>query len=503
VHACDGVPAARRTFPRPVDEPSLVDFLLCGDEAEPCAAFRPRRSTERLSLSPVPDSMTSQRLLLVGADDSPLGDAAVALRHDGFAAHHVQGVIDAMASLRSSTVDLVVIDLPADDRKSDSVLAQIRAEFPALPILVVAAAAAEESHLLHHGASDVVRRPLSLQVLRQALARAFAAQLERQQERQVLQRFGRFLEGIVGRSRRMTEVYERIMRVAPSSAPVLVAGETGTGKELVAGAIHRVSGRGSFVPVNCSAIPAHLLESELFGHVRGAFTGADRDRRGLFEAAHQGTLFLDEIAELPLELQPKLLRVLQSGEFRRVGEVEVRRVDVRIIAATHRDLRDEVRAGRFREDLFFRINVLQVEVPPLRERPTDIPLLAERFLSRLAERDNEPRKSFTPDALAALVAYPWPGNVRQLLNFVERSAILADGREITRDALPDEILGATTRSDRIGSAADRCLTLAELEREYIFEILERCNGNKSRAAHLLGMPRRTLYRRLEEYEASG
>jgi DNA-binding NtrC family response regulator len=309
---------------------------------------------------------------------------------------------------------------------------------------------------------------------------------------------GALPRGVIGRSRAMREVFRQISRVAAAPVPVLVTGETGTGKELIAEAVHRASGRSVFVPVNCSAIPASLLESELFGHVRGAFTGAERDRVGLFEAADGGTIFLDEIAELPLALQSKLLRVLQSGEFRRVGETEVRTAVVRLIAATHRNLEEAVAAGSFREDLFYRINVLRLHVPALRERTADIPLLAETFLSEFGRRDQQPDRTLTQAALAHLAAYPWPGNVRQLRNTIERLAVLCDRDVIDVQDLPDVMRHGPMTSPAYRKLGQD-LTLADVEREHILAVLRRVDGNRSRAAEILGMPRRTLYRRLQEY----
>jgi two-component system response regulator PilR (NtrC family) len=297
----------------------------------------------------------------------------------------------------------------------------------------------------------------------------------------------------------MRRLFEQIERVAASSANVLVIGETGTGKELVAGAIHRASRRDPFVPINAAAIPADLLESELFGHAKGAFTGAAQAKPGLFEVAHGGTLFLDEIGEMPTQLQAKLLRVLQSGELRRVGEVENRSVDVRVIAATHHDLRTSIAARRFREDLFFRLNVVPIEVPPLRERPTDIPLLAERFLAQLCQREGWPEKRISAAALAALVEYSWPGNVRELLNVVQHSAIFAEKGEIRPEDLPEAVYRRLEPPEEVSDAAERQLSLAELEREYVLELLRRVGGNKKRAAELLQVPRRTLYRMLASY----
>jgi two-component system response regulator HydG len=286
---------------------------------------------------------------------------------------------------------------------------------------------------------------------------------------------------------------------------VLITGESGTGKELVARALHARSNRGAFVTVNCGALPENLLESELFGHERGAFTGADRRKEGLFQVADGGTLFLDEIAELPLPLQPKLLRALEQSEVRPVGAVTSRTVNVRLLAASNRNLEHEAAAGRLRDDLFWRLNVLQVEVPPLRERTDDIPLLAHHFLARGAGEGKIQSRtaptSFSADALAALTFYSWPGNVRELRNAVYRAATLADGSTVTLADLPERITAGGQVSERISAAARQQLTMREMERLYIMEVLRQVSGNKSRAADILGLDRKTLYRKLDEYRA--
>jgi DNA-binding NtrC family response regulator len=305
--------------------------------------------------------------------------------------------------------------------------------------------------------------------------------------------------GIIGASQAMRDLFQVLRRVAPSRHPVLVTGESGTGKELVARELHRVSGRGSFVAVNCAAFPENLLESELFGAEKGAFTGADRERAGLFEAADGGTLFLDEIGELPLALQPKLLRALESGEFRRVGSTRTRTADIRLIAATHRDLDDEVREGRFREDLFWRLNVFHVHLPPLRGRPADIPLLAEH-LARSAGGPGAAAPRISPEAMALLVAYPWPGNVRELRNAIERAAALATQETIRPEDLPPRISEAGRTAVLVNRASSQMAPLRDLEKAYIQEILRQTGGNKSRAAEILGLDRKTLYRKLEEYD---
>ena len=300
----------------------------------------------------------------------------------------------------------------------------------------------------------------------------------------------------------MRDVFDLIRRVADSPTNILITGESGTGKELVAKATHYNSGRrdAPFVPVNCAAIPDMLLESELFGHLKGAFTDAKTDRRGLFEEAQGGTLFLDEISELPLMLQAKLLRAIQEREIRRVGATRPVSVDVRIIAATNLNLAEEVKAKRFREDLYYRLNVIEVHLPPLRERKEDIPLLVEAFLRRCAEAGRKEVKGMTESALAVLIDYPWPGNVRELENVIERAVTLTRNDKITPEDFPPTVQGA--RGDRrvVDEAAERTRSLGEVEQEYILRIMDKTGGNKYQAAQILGIDRKTLYRKLDEIE---
>jgi DNA-binding NtrC family response regulator len=294
--------------------------------------------------------------------------------------------------------------------------------------------------------------------------------------------------GLIGASRAMREVAARIVRVAGSPLPVLITGESGTGKELVARAVHQASGRGALVAVNCAALPLDLLESELFGHQRGAFSGAVRDKPGLFEAAHGGTLFLDEIGDLPLALQPKLLRALESGEIRRLGSTTPQMVDTRVLAATNKDLSEEVRTGRFRQDLFWRLHVLSIRVPALRERVADIPLLVEHFAAG---------RPVSAEAMARLTAHPWPGNVRELRNAIERALAMRTGDSIEARDLAE--LSTETTGGLLAGSIEQQVPLRELERSYILMVLETVRGNKSRAAEILGLDRKTLYRKLEEF----
>jgi DNA-binding NtrC family response regulator len=310
---------------------------------------------------------------------------------------------------------------------------------------------------------------------------------------------------IVGRSPAMLDVYKLVARVAVSMSTVLVVGESGTGKELVARAIHSHSARssGPFVAVNCTALTESLLESELFGHAKGAFTGAVQSKRGLFEEAQGGTLFLDEIGDINPKMQAQLLRVLQEGEIRRVGGSEAIDIDVRVVAATNRDLEEEVQRSRFREDLYFRINVVTIRLPPLRERPEDIPLLVDHFLSKYAQREGRAESGVADDAMELLRRYGWPGNVRELENVIERALALSKSGIILPSDLPTEVRGSDDQpaplhgyGGGLGLIDDRP-TLAELEQRYVNFILQEEGGNKKRAAEILGIDRRTLYRTLE------
>ncbi|MFN9741961.1 MAG: sigma-54 interaction domain-containing protein, partial [Acidobacteriota bacterium] len=309
-------------------------------------------------------------------------------------------------------------------------------------------------------------------------------------------------ELIIGASRQMQELFKLINRAARSTSTVLITGESGTGKELVARSIHQMSHReGAFIAVNCAAIPAELMESELFGHTGQAFTGARQARAGLFESADNGTIFLDEIGEMPVALQPKLLRVLQEGTVRRVGHDREREINLRVIAATNRDLEKEVQEGRFREDLYWRLNVIHLHIPPLRERPFDIPLLVEHFLNKIADKSGQLPFNVTPETLAILTAYQWPGNARELENAIERAVALAEGGNLVPDDLPERVRNQAGTTTLIARGKESRLTLYQLEREYIVETLRMTGKNKSRAAEILGVDRRTLHRKLDEYRA--
>ena len=404
-------------------------------------------------------------------------------------------------------IDLVLTDVQMPELKGDELLAKVRRTRGDAPVIVITAFGSVENavEMVKQGAYSYLTKPFAtkdlLEVVRAALTQSEAARAQAKLRRELPISNNR----IVGASRPMRELLDIISRAGRSSSNILITGESGTGKELVARAVHEASDRNKreFVAVNCAAIPSELVESELFGHTGQAFTGARAARAGLFEEASGGTLFLDEIGELPLNIQPKLLRVLQEGTIRRVGDSREKQVDMRVIAATNRDLEKAVSTGEFREDLYWRINVIQLHIPPLRERAVDIPLLIEHFLAKIAKKQNSAPLEIAPETLALLTAYSWQGNVRELENTLERAIALARGAILTIEDLPERIRRASGQTEAILSAAkSKRLTLDELERQYILEIMKEADGNKSRAAEILGLDRKTLYRKLEEYSTA-
>jgi DNA-binding NtrC family response regulator len=450
---------------------------------------------------------TTHRLqILVVEDDANLREALAALVAAQEAeARPAASVEEARTLLAKAEFDAALVDLTLPDGSGLELLGDPDARGRPEYIVITGDATAETAvQALRRGALDYLTKPVDRSRLRSALEnvrRTRALRHEVSDLREQLRELGCF-GPMVGRSEAMQKVYELIERVAPTDASVFVVGESGTGKELVAEAIHRLSGRKSrpFVAVNCGAMAPTLIESELFGHEKGSFTGADRRRAGYFERADGGTLFLDEITEMPSELQVKLLRVLESGTVTRVGATESVAVDTRIIAASNRNLADTVAEGEFREDLLYRLNVFPIELPPLRQRAGDVALLAEHFLAVLNARDGD-AKRLTPRALRRLEQQPWPGNVRELKNLVERLWILAD-TEIDQDAIPSAVGASPAPSDdtvlevRVGTALD------EVERRMILATLDSLDGNKKRAAKQLGISLKTLYNRLAVYGAS-
>lgn len=453
----------------------------------------------------------AERVLVVEDDEALRSLLVEEIEDRGLTVRGAESAESAREILEGWAADVVVTDIRLPGASGRDLL-RWGAALPDGPdfLLITAFGSVREAvDSLRAGASDFLTKPLDLDHMAAALERT----LEVRRLRHRVREFAQLLEdgefyGMVGRSEPMRQVYDRITRIAPAGGPVLVVGESGTGKELVARAIHEESdrSRGRFVAVNCAGIPNDLLESEFFGHVEGAFTGARRARKGLFEEASGGTLMLDEIGEMPAAMQSKLLRVLEEGRVRPVGSNREREVDVRIIAATNRDLRDVVSSGTFREDLYFRLETFTLRVPPLRERGDDLDLLLAHFLSVFSTRAGKPIRGFTASAMRRLHRYPFPGNVRELRNVVERVVTFATGDQIQDGDLPDRIRQhSTARSEEAGvpepllSDEDDVLpTLREVEQRYIRYVLDRVDGNKRRAAALLGIARRTLYRRLED-----
>ncbi|MDX2023016.1 MAG: sigma-54 dependent transcriptional regulator [Deltaproteobacteria bacterium] len=435
--------------------------------------------------------------ILVAEDDAVSRELlSEILRGDGY---DVQAVSDGAQAVAQAAggFDLVLSDVRMEGLTGLDVLAAFSTQSPDTPVILITAFGDINGAMeaIGKGAYDYISKPFVVEELRQTVGRA----LERRRLSAQTSEPPRDLATIEGRSPQMLDVYKLVARVAPSMAPVLVQGESGTGKELVARTIHDRSGRSPFVPVNCTAVPDALLESELFGHARGAFTGAVGARKGLFELAHGGTLFLDEIGDMGPKMQAQLLRVLQDGVLRPVGASESVHVDVRLVCATNRDLEAEVRAGRFREDLFFRINVVRVLLPPLRQRLKDIPLLVEHFLAKVSKRERRRLPKVSDEVLRLFERYAWPGNVRELENVVERASAVAESNVILPSDLPPEIQGLSVPTKTGGIMDDRP-PLEELERRYVSLIVDENGGNKKRAAELLGIDRRTLYRILARGE---
>ncbi|MGH8071406.1 MAG: sigma-54-dependent transcriptional regulator [Candidatus Entotheonellia bacterium] len=414
----------------------------------------------------------------------------------------------ALAHVETHFYDLILMDVRMAQLDGMAALKAINVRSPGIPVVLMTAygSVRDAVEAMKLGAYDYLTKPLDIDELKLTVARGLRhAALEEENARlRALVGCDVDVSAIIGTSEPMQRVFEAIALVAPTEATVLIEGESGTGKELVAQAIHANSPRrtGPLITVNCAALPETLLESELFGHERGAFTGATERRLGRFELAHHGTIFLDEIGELTPAAQTKLLRVLQSQEFERVGGTHTLKVDVRVIAATNKDLEAAVHTGQFRDDLRYRLQVFPLTVPPLRERRDDIPLLAEHFLKSYTERHRRRLRGLTPRALDLFMRYDWPGNVRELEHTIERAVILARGEHLTPEELPPNIRAAsgdledTTLQE---PAVPVGLTLKEVERELIRKTLEHTGGNRTKAAEVLGISRATLHNKLKEY----
>jgi DNA-binding NtrC family response regulator len=401
--------------------------------------------------------------------------------------------------------DLVLLDLALPDRNGMDILMDVHAQDPGLSVIMITAYGTVENAVkaMQSGAANFIQKPWDNEKLladvRAAVARHRAEEENIQLKRALKQRYN--FEHIVGKSEAMLKIFDLVAQVAPSRSTVLLQGESGTGKELIAKAIHLNSQRRDrpFVPVNTGSMPPDLLESTLFGHVKGAFTSAIASKKGLFEVADKGTLFLDEIGTMGMDTQSKILRVLQDRKFMHLGGVHELQVDVRIIAATNVDLRQLVREGKFREDLFYRLNVITIDLPPLRQRKEDIPLLVDHFLRKYSEENERPYRRITPEGLRPLISYSWPGNVRELENVIERAVVLSSGQEIGVELLPDQIAGRGTPFPVLEHRPDASLfdILEDCERRIIADMLEKCNWNQTEAAERFRVPLSTLNQKIK------
>jgi two-component system response regulator HydG len=454
------------------------------------------------------------RILVADDHDAVREGIVLSLTRLGHEVQGVRGGAEAIAAYRKRPADVVVTDLRMVPVDGIEVVRRLREADPEATVVVISAhgTIATAVDAMREGAIDFIEKPFRPEVLRARVEKAIEISRERRGARTARARAEALAEdlgrehdphGIVGGSEAMRRVLEQVRKVAPTDATVLVLGESGTGKELVARAVHDGSPRREkpFVSVSCAAIPETLLESELFGHEKGSFTGAVRRKLGRFELAHEGTLFLDEVGELPPSVQVKLLRVLQERRFERVGGEETVEVDVRLVSATNRDLAAMVRGGRFREDLYYRLDVVPILLPPLRERPGDVEELARHFLARAAPRLGRAVKGFTPEALEVLRRHRWPGNVRELENVVEQALVFADGELVTPAELPEALRRAPPAPGLPVPTGDRSLTdvLEDLERQLILGAYEKARGVKAETARLLGIKPSALYYKLEKY----
>ena len=453
-----------------------------------------------------PLSADAVRVLVVDDETSILDSLRILLKTEGFIPLTAQGGRQGIERLTELRPDIVLTDVRMPDVSGVQVLSAARQADPDIPVILMTAQATLQSAMqaVNEGAYYYIQKPFRNDELIAILRRAAEhrkLRVENQVLKQEIRRRDRnAAQRPVGRSKSWVEVLRLAETVAPTDSTVLITGESGTGKEVIARYIHELSARAdhSFMSINCGALPESLLESELFGHVKGSFTGAVKDKAGLFAAANNGTFFLDEIGETTPSTQVKLLRALQQREVIPVGATEAVSVDTRVLAATNRDLEEEIKRGGFRADLFYRLNVIAVHLPPLRQRADDLPLLAEGFLARSAALRNEDPKTLSEGALDALMAYAWPGNVRELENALERAVILSSSREIPVDALPERVT-ARRAEPLVSERAPSSPTLEAIERAYIQWVLQNEGGNKSRAADMLGIDPSTLYRKLARY----
>jgi DNA-binding NtrC family response regulator len=450
---------------------------------------------------------TNQARILVVDDDREMCQFLVdVLGEEGYRVEMVHDGPSAVQKYRAECFDLTITDLMMPRMRGTELVKQLKEiDAHALVLLITAFGSIESAvEAMHAGAFHYVTKPfrtdeILLQVKRALEQHNLQSEIERLRQ-QVHSRYG--FENIIGQSARMREIFELVAHVSDLAVNVLIVGESGTGKEMIARAIHQNSARAarSFIPINCAAIPETLLESELFGYVRGAFTDARKDRRGLFQAAAGGLLFLDEISEIPLGLQAKLLRVIEDKEVRPLGTNQGEKVDARLVSACNRDPELLVQEGRFRQDLYYRLNVIRIDLPPLRERAEDIPILIEHFMRKFSGQIQRKLDGIEPEALQALTNYHWPGNVRELEHTIERAVLLGKESRIGLQDFPPSLVVRNTNVLPLTDAVAKSYTLRDLEKEYIMRVMETAGGNKTEAAKILGVDRTTLYRKLEEYK---
>ncbi|HKT52539.1 MAG TPA: sigma-54 dependent transcriptional regulator [Candidatus Angelobacter sp.] len=457
-----------------------------------------------LSRAPV-ENAVGGTVLIIDDETAIRESLETLLEFEGYAVQSAETGEEGLAKLAETPFDLVLLDFALPDRNGLEILADIRNRDPQLAVIMITAYGTVDNAVraMQNGATNFIQKPWDNEKLladvRAAVARRRAEEENEQLKRALRQRYS--FENIVGKSDPMLRIFDLVGQVASSRSTVLIQGESGTGKELIAKAIHANSPRKNqpFVPVNTGSMPTDLLESTLFGHVKGAFTSAIASKKGLFEVADSGTIFLDEIGTMSLETQSKILRVLQDRKFMHLGGVHEIQVDVRVIAATNIDLKVLVREGKFREDLFYRLNVITVDLPPLRSRAVDIPLLVNHFLAKFSTENSKPPRQISPEALRPLMDYGWPGNVRELENVIERAVVLSNGPVIGIELLPDHIVGRGSPGRMFEHRPDASLfeIVEDLERRLIGEMLEKCNWNQTEAADRFHIPLSTLNQKIK------
>jgi DNA-binding NtrC family response regulator len=457
------------------------------------------------SATPPAQIETGQRILIIDDEAAIRESLETLLSLEGYLVETATNGEEGLDQIQQNIYDLVLLDLALPGKNGLEILQLIRELQPVLPVIMITAYGKVDNIVdaMRLGAQNFVQKPWDndklLADIRSAIGRYHAEEENLQLKRALKQRYS--FSNIVGKSEGMLRIFDLVAQVAPSRSTVLIQGESGTGKELIAKALHANSGRKDkpFVPVNTGAMPTDLLESTLFGHVKGAFTSAVSAKKGLFEVANGGTLFLDEIGTMGMDTQAKVLRVLQDKRFMQLGGIQEIQVDVRIIAATNVDLKQAVREGKFREDLFYRLNVIAIDLPPLRSRREDIPLLTAHFLKHYTDENELPERTLAPDALRALVDYDWPGNVRELENAIERGVVLSSGPVIGADLLPGHLTGRNYATSLLEHNPNASLfdILENIERRIIIEKLERCNWNQTEAAEQFHIPLSTLNQKIK------